>query len=148
MAKKKIAVKEDWTTFPMPEKREHFHLERHFSEEEIRNISRGNIPQEMEDKWFWYVENGILFAHRSWTGYCIFTLTLDEETDIHEVTVNRDPEQYDCTDIQEDIETINSLLDWWEQPVYDYYDEWLSETVDALKRSGEIPEDPRSGKEE
>ena len=94
----------------------------------------GNIPQEMEDKWFWYMEGSTLWAHRSWTGFCIYQIDFKEDNN-HAVTVNRDLEQYTCASIEEDIEKLNKLLDWWTDPPYDYYNEWLSETYDALKAS-------------
>ena len=91
----------------------------------------------MEDKWFWYMEGSTLWAHRSWTGHCIYQIDFKED-DHHVVTVNRDPEQYKCTRIEEDIESLNKLLDWWTQIPYDHYHEWLSETYDTLKKSGKI----------
>ena len=35
--------------------------------------------------------------------------------------------------------SLNNLLDWWTRPPYDYYNEWLSETCDALKKRLNIP---------
>lgn len=132
---KVIAKKSDWTTKEMPEKTATFQLERFLSGEELTNLRYGNIPQEMEDKWFWYMEGDTLYAHRSWTGFCIFIMDIDINTGIHTVTVNRDKNQYSCTNINEDIELLNHLLDWWVQPKYDYYNEWLEETVENLKKS-------------
>ena len=57
------------------------------------------------------------------------------------MTVNRHPEQYTSDGIQEDEATINDLLDWWCQPHYDYYNEWMSETLRALKKQDRIPND-------
>ncbi len=57
------------------------------------------------------------------------------------MTVNRDPKQYKCTSIEEDLESLNKLLDWWTQAPYDHYSEWLSETYDTLKKA-----DPASRK--
>lgn len=129
-----IAQRGDWKTEPMPERHESFVLHRSFSEKEMEALCHGNIPQAMEDKWFWYMEGPTLFAHRSWTGYCIYRIDFKEDDD-HLVTVNRDPEQYRCTDVKEDLESLNKLLDWWTQIPYDHYDEWLSETHDALKKA-------------
>ena len=70
----KIATKDDWNIKEMPEKRDIFTLEREFTEEQIVALRRGNIPQEMEDKWFWYMEGDTLYAHRSWTGICVYTV--------------------------------------------------------------------------
>ena len=54
----------------------------------------------------------------------------------HAVTVNRDPEQYGCTSIEEDAATLNKLLDRWTRTPYDPYQAWLSETYDALEKAG------------
>ena len=56
------------------------------------------------------------------------------------VTVNRDPEQYKCTSTAEDAQQLNNLLNWWTQDSYDYYNEWLSETYDNLKKAGKSPD--------
>ena len=131
-SRKNIAHREDWKNEPMPDRHETFVLKRSFSDEEMKALRYGNIPEAMEDKWFWYMEGSTLFAHRSWTGYCIYQIDFKED-DNHLVTVNRDPEQYKCTSIEEDIETLNKLLDWWSKLPYDHYNEWLSETYDTLK---------------
>ena len=44
----------------------------------------------MEDKWFSYMDGNTLYAHRSWTGYCIYIIEINVETGVHDVTVNRD----------------------------------------------------------
>ena len=135
--KKRVACRSDWKTEPMPVQHEVFVLERAFSDEEMEALRRGNIPEVMEDKWFWYMEGQTLWAHRSWTGVCIYRIDFKEDGK-HVVTVNRDPEQYRCTSIKEDLESLNKLLDWWVETPYDHYNEWLSETYDALKKAGRI----------
>ena len=135
--KTRIARRGDWKNRPMPDRHETFVLRRSFSEEEMEALRCGNIPQGMEDKWFWYMEGTTLWAHRSWTGYCIYRIDFKEDDD-HLVTVNRDPEQYGCTSIEEDIMTLNKLLDWWTAAPYDHYNEWLSETYDALEKTGKV----------
>lgn len=129
----RIARRGDWKTEAMPEKNETFILNRSFSENEMNALRRGNVPKAMEDKWFWYMEDNTLWAHRSWTGYCIFRIDFKEDGN-HIVTVNRDPEQYGSTDKEEDIETLNGLLDWWAQESYDHYNEWIDETVKSLDK--------------
>ena len=131
-----IARRTDWKTEPMPAEHEIFVLNRSFSAEEMAALRRGNVPQAMEDKWFWYMEGSTLWAHRSWTGHCIYRIDFKEDN-YHIVTVNRDPEQYKYASIAEDIESLNKLLNWWVQTPYDHYHEWLSETSDALKKVGE-----------
>ena len=129
-----VARRGDWKTEPMPEKHETFVINRHFSEKEMEALRRGNVPRAMEDKWFWFMEGETLWAHRSWTGNCIYRLDFEADGRIV-VTVNRDPEQYRCTEVEEDVEILNNLLDWWSRESYDHYNEWLSETGDMLERN-------------
>ena len=135
--KTRIARRGDWKTEPMPEQSESFVLYRSFTDREMFALRLGNVPQAMEDKWFWYMEGSTLWAHRSWTGHCIYRIDFKDDNN-HIVTVNRDPEQYRCTSIQEDIDSLNRLLDWWTQTPYDHYNEWLSETQDALDKAGKV----------
>ncbi len=128
-----VALRGDWKTEPMPKQHELFLLNRAFREEEMETLHYGHIPQAMEDKWFWYMEGSTLWAHRSWSGYCIYQIDFKEDNH-HVVTVNRDPEQYACTSTKEDIESLNKLLDWWTQSPYDHYNEWLAETNGALEK--------------
>lgn len=136
-SKYKKAEKDDWKALEMPEKHDVFSFNRQFSDSQMESLRFGNIPQEMEDKWFWYMVGNKLYAHRSWTGLCIFIIEFGSDGH-HVVTVNRNPEQYSCTSVDEDCEKINKLLDWWTQPAYDHYGEWLAETVDTLKKAGKI----------
>ena len=131
------AHRNDWKTEPMPKQHDRFVLTRSFSDEEMDALRLGNVPQAMEDKWFWYMENETLWAHRSWTGYCIYQIDFKEDNN-HVVIVNRDPEQYACTSIEEDNVRLNKLLDWWTKAPFDHYNEWLSETYDALKKAGKV----------
>jgi len=137
--RERAARRGDWKTEPMPRQRETFVLNRSFSEEEMEALRRGNIPQAMEDKWFWYMEGPTLWAHRSWTGYCIYQIEFREDGN-HIVTANRDPEQYRCSGAEEDLRSLNRLLDWWTAAPYDHYNEWISETVDALEKRNKAQE--------
>lgn len=133
---KRIVVKSDWETTDMPFKKAKFTLKRHFGESEISKLKCGHIPQEMEDKWFFYFENDTLYAHRSWSGACIYAVKFNFETDKHRVVVNRDKSQYSCKSKEDDLNQLNRLLDRWTQPEHDYYNEWPDETAGALRRSG------------
>ena len=129
----KVAEKNDWQTFEMPGKQETFILHLEITNEQMENLRHGNIPKEMEDKWFWYMEGNTLYAHRSWTGYCIYRIDFKPDYN-HVVTANRDPEQVTNTSIEEDKKRITDLLGWWTQQDYDYYHQWLTETVQALEK--------------
>ena len=113
-----IARRGDWKTKPMPTRHETFILNRTFSDKEMEALRCGNVPQSMEDKWFWYMEGDTLFAHRSWTGNCIYRIDFSPD-DHHKVTVNRDPEQYKCTSVDEDRALLNKLLNRWSDSPYD-----------------------------
>ncbi|MBP5236790.1 MAG: hypothetical protein J6128_04570 [Clostridia bacterium] len=129
----RAARRSDWKTLPMPERHETFLLDRSFSGREMEILRQGNVPQAMEDKWFWFMEGSTLWAHRSWTGYCIYRIDFSDDGR-HTVTVNRDPGQYGCTSAGEDRENLNSLLDMWTQAPYDHYDAWISEVGGALEK--------------
>ena len=127
-----IAGRNDWKTVDMPQQRETFRFQRAFTPNQMAALRRGNIPRAMEDKWFWFMEGDSLFAHRSWSGFCIYRIDFRPDGK-HLVTVNRDPEQYACTDAAEDQQNLNRLLDRWTRDAYDSYDAWLSETADSLR---------------
>ena len=145
---KTIATRADWKTTDMPEKNSTFILSREFSAEQIAALRRGNIPKEMEDKWFWFMEGDTLYAHRSWTGICVYRIDFSFADNQHKVTVNQDPEQVGITKEEEDRRTLNNLLSWWSHPEYDHYGEWISETVDMLKQAGHIPKDAEDYRKE
>ena len=138
-SKYRIAERSDWNISGMPTRHDTFTLKNHFTPAQMMALRRGNIPKEMEDKWFWFMEGNTLYAHRSWTGFCIYRVDFKPD-DAHVVTVNRDLEQYKCTSVEEDKKTLFKLLGWWTQDHYDYYHEWLSETYDTLVKTGQIKE--------
>lgn len=105
-----VVTKEDWEIFPMPKKNIKFKIKRKFSEEDVKRLKKGHCPMEMEDRWFYYYEDGKVYYHRSWSGNCIYIVELNLKSSTHTVTVNRDETQYSNTDINEDMETIDYLL--------------------------------------
>ena len=129
------AVRSDWEVKDMPFLHTRFRIRMHISAEQMQCLRIGHIPREMEDKWFWYMEGNKLYAHRSWTGCCIFILTFREGSDTILVTVNRDRSQYTETSVKRDKDTVRSLLGWWCREQYDYYHEWLAETADMIENS-------------
>lgn len=132
----KIAEKKDWKTLDMPAQNETFIYHREFTENQMNALRRGNIPQEMEDKWFWYMEGNTLYAHRSWTGNCIFIIEFKDDNN-HVVKANRDPEQFVSKGIEDDIRILDGLMRYWTKNPYDHYNQWLDETAEVLKKAGE-----------
>ena len=107
-----VAKRSDWKTLDMPEQHEEFVLHWPLDERQMEALRHGYVPQAMEEKWFWFMEGDTLFAHRSWTGYCIYRVEFRADGD-HAVTVNRDPGQYTGSDAAEDAETLRKLLEIW-----------------------------------
>ncbi len=110
------AQKEDWETSEMPAEQTRFSFFKHYSADEIEALKRGHIPGEMEDRWFAYFEENTLYIHRSWSGHCIYAVRFTFPFGRHVVTVNRNKEQYDNTDIREDRKTVKYLLALWSMP--------------------------------
>ena len=104
----------DWNALPMPASRATIAIDRRFSAEEMRRIRRGVLPEQMEDKWFAFFEDGKLYLHRSWTGYCNYVATFEADGDgarLNGAEVNRDPGQYLGTDPNADRERLLTLID-------------------------------------
>ena len=95
------ATRENWKTTPLPVARASISLDRSYTDAEFARIREGNVPQEMEDKWFAFDEEPWLSLHRSWTGFGIYQVRFEpagEGTRVAEVLVSRDTEQYTGTD--------------------------------------------------
>ena len=108
------ATRQSWANAPMPEKRSRLALRREFTEGEYESLRRGLIPEQMEDRWFIFLEGETLYFHRSWTGYCIFQLTLTragEKYAAGDALVNRDAGQYGGTDDVYDGRLLTYLID-------------------------------------
>ncbi len=95
--------------FPMPMQHIILSLDRLFSQAEIDLIKLGFAPREMQDKWFIYFENDVLYFHRSWTGYCIYQVAL-MGLRITQAIVNRNPQQYKETRNERDLQNIVELI--------------------------------------
>lgn len=84
-----------------------------FNDEQSNLIRLDFIPQVMEDKWFSYFKNNVLYQFRSWTGICIDEIYFESyPKGLRAVyaKVNRDPERYTEVDDREDAHRIKSLL--------------------------------------
>ena len=74
----------------------------------------GVIPEQMEDKWFIYHEDGWLRFHRSWTGAFIYALRLEGTPSgvrVAESWVNRDRQHYNADDTAYDRKLVRFLID-------------------------------------
>lgn len=109
----KIANRSSWRKIPLalPSQRAKLKVDRTFADKDYNRLAQGLIPSAMEDKWFIFMENGILFFHRSWTGVCIYELHFNDRHCIKEAWVNRDSEQYKETDTDYDGKLLFFLID-------------------------------------
>ena len=108
-----IAKPDSWKTLPMPQQVTVLDYSADFTPEEFERISAGLIPQEMENKWFIYLEKNILSFHRSWSGCCIYQVEFEQHEGKHWVNlarVNRDREQYTQTDDEADAKLLHFLI--------------------------------------
>ena len=109
----KKATKDSWKNYPMPELKAQLPIHRDFTPEEYEYLSYGDIPQQMEDKWFSYLQDDWLYFHRSWTGLCIFQVRLEKigaSYRIGENWMNKDLEKGALFLNRNDSEVANILL--------------------------------------
>lgn len=90
----------------MPSQKDAFIIDWKFNSKEWENVKEGFASSCMDEKWNIYLDNNKLYFHRSWTGTCIYIAHLQElpnsEGAITKVEVNRNPNEYKNTNIEED----------------------------------------------
>lgn len=107
------ATKSSWKNLPMPSVRVEIPYAAEFSAEEFERLSRGHVPEGMEDKWFVFLDGNCLNLHRSWTGVCVYQVELAASGDKHKVVralANRDPAQYSLKDGAFDAKMLRYLI--------------------------------------
>lgn len=103
----------DWKTEPMPAQRVKLPLQFTLSADEADVVRMGFIPKQMEDKWFSYFQDNVLYQHRSWTGHCIDQIHFVPEGEGLRAThavVNRDPGQYHGAADEDDVGRIENMV--------------------------------------
>ena len=111
--KTKVATKDTWNVEPMPKKRVVIPLAETIPCDAMRVVKYGHIPDAMEDHWFMYCDESTIRYYRSWTGFCIYVARYVDNGIICKITelmVNREPEQYGCTDNEHDMALFMALL--------------------------------------
>lgn len=108
------ATRDSWQNAPMPDARTLLSFERQFTPAEYQRLSLGLIPEDMDDRWFIFLEDDILYICRSWSGQCLYQLQFEAEGDnyrIKETWANRDETQYESSGDEYDIAVISGLID-------------------------------------
>ena len=111
--KTKVATKDSWNIEPMPEKQTTVPMDESIPSAAMCIVKYGHIPDAMEDHWFMYCDETTIRYYRSWTGFCIYVAKYEDDGEtcrITELTVNRDPEQYNSTDNEHDTALFMALL--------------------------------------
>jgi len=104
----------DWKTLPMPASVRRVPVGLQFNEDEMACIRYGVLPQQMEDKWFIFFQDGVLHMHRSWTGNCIYQVRfarVDGLWHAIDAKVNGDHEQYSPGTDEHERAAIGALID-------------------------------------
>jgi hypothetical protein len=82
--KDKVATKDSWQIQPMPnEDTSTVILDMPITQEQMEILSKGHIPDVMEDHWFMYCDpdGQHIRYYRSWTGMCAFDATYIKNDD-------------------------------------------------------------------
>ncbi|WP_276483987.1 ADP-ribosylglycohydrolase family protein [Paraflavitalea pollutisoli] len=112
---KKRATATDRKRHPLPAETATLPFRRTFTATEIEQIEQGFIPQQMEDKWFMYYQDGQLNLYRSWTGFHIYQVTIEPGDDnnyqVTKVLANRNPQQYNMQDNEHDAQLLHFYID-------------------------------------
>ena len=111
--KTKVATKDNWNIEPMPEKHTTIPMDESIPSAAMHIVKYGHIPDAMEDHWFMYCDETTIRCYRSWTGFCIYVAKYEDDGKtcrITDLTVNRELEQYSCTDDKHDVALFMSLL--------------------------------------
>lgn len=98
---------------PLPEQHVKIELDIGFTHEQSNLIRLGFVPKVMEDKWFSYFKNNVLYLFRSWTGFCIDEIYFESTpTGLHALyaKVNRDSREYSQQNEQLDADRIKNML--------------------------------------
>ena len=77
-------------------------------------MGSGLVPGQMEDKWFIYWQDDVLYFHRSWTGFCVYVVRFEFEGESYrmvEADLNRERSEYGQTDDDHDAAMISYLID-------------------------------------
>jgi len=105
-----------WKHEPAPAQREPLGFSAHYDAAMVARMRLGEIPADMDDRWFIYFDAGWLRFHRSWTGVWIYALQMQDDGqggwNVVDSWVNRDPTQYRMEDIPADRESLARMIDY------------------------------------
>ena len=104
----KAAKPLDWNIKPIPEDLFPIKCNIKYTDNQLDIISKGIIPEDMEEKWFMYFENSNLYIYRSWTGICVFIAEFNHNS-ISRIMINRD-EDFNFPELKEVPLLVDKLI--------------------------------------
>lgn len=99
---------------PMPEQKAYLMLNKEYSEYDSYLISKGYVPKQMEDKWLIFRAGDKLYFHRSWTGFCVYEVTLGHREGRLYLSygyANRNAREYTQTNDLYDTKMVYFIID-------------------------------------
>ena len=101
---------------PLPpvEQRASLDLDDVYARDELETLKKGLQPMAMEDKWAIDYDAPWLYFRRSWTGFCVFTIRLEETEPggrIAEAWVSRNEDEYRGASLDHDTAALRFLID-------------------------------------
>lgn len=112
-ADSRIARRDRWKNSPLSNPLPIPAPARIYSEEEMTAIRRGYVPRIMEQKWFIFMEDDWLFAHRSWTGLGVYEATfapVEGGYRIESAFVTGDGDSYRRSSDEDEAAYLESLI--------------------------------------
>ena len=90
-----------------------------YTGEEFETLKKGLEPMAMEDKWAIDYDAPWLYFRRSWTGFCVFAIRLEETGSasgaagarIAESWASRNDDEYRSSSLDDDKATLRFLID-------------------------------------
>jgi hypothetical protein len=91
-------------------------IDRTFQENEMQGIKRGFVPPTFDERWYIFYEEGRLYFHRGWTGFCVYVVRFRESKrgfNAWQLQANRNPKQYGVSDDSYDCQMVFWLIDFF-----------------------------------
>ncbi|MCY4068262.1 MAG: hypothetical protein OXE79_04015 [Acidimicrobiaceae bacterium] len=108
-----IAHRDRWRAEPLVDPQPIPAPDRVWTADEMPFIRRGFIPRVMEEKWFIFMEQDRLFAHRSWTGLGVYEAefaSVDGGHVIESAVVTGDQSKYRRGEDEYESRTLETLI--------------------------------------
>jgi hypothetical protein len=99
---------------PRADQRVSLGLDDVYTRDELETLKKGLEPMAMEDKWAIGYDAPWLYFRRSWTGFCVFAIRLEETgpgARIAESWVSRNADEYRSESLDDDKATLRFLID-------------------------------------